>query len=352
VILYEEGAELWAKKGFFKNTNDALLTFIDCYNIKILGNGTRFCMNKDEYVDGEWRHGISLRGVTNFEIKDLDILNSGGDGIYIAGSKSNASSNAVTIKNIKSLNNKRQGISIISAKDVTISNCVFAETKGTLPGAGLDIEPNKPSDIITNIKIQNCVFENNYGAGIVVGLRKLSGTSNDISVSFENCVLRNNHALDNKKVAAEIIIGANSKDPVQGQLIFQNLLIENSNWGMFYTRKRSDAFKVKFVDCSLKNICLAESYPVMYFEVPDYYKSLGNLGGMSFENLSIESGKEIDLLLIRGSKLGTLKHLENINATVYHSGLSDNPITYVNYSWSNNKNVSINYIEKSRKKSD
>ena len=70
VIVFEEGVSLWAKQGSFPNTNDALLTLIDCQNIIIIGNNTKLCMSKEDYVEGEWRHGISLLGSKNIIIKN------------------------------------------------------------------------------------------------------------------------------------------------------------------------------------------------------------------------------------------------------------------------------------------
>lgn len=101
---------------------------------------------------------------------DFIIRDSGGDGIYIAGKGEGTFSENIYLENIKSINNKRQGMSIISAHNVFVKNCEFTETNGTLPEAGLDIEPNTPKDRIVKINFENCSFTNNNHSGILLSL--------------------------------------------------------------------------------------------------------------------------------------------------------------------------------------
>ncbi len=346
VILIDKGVEIKAKEKAFPNHSDALMRFTNCKDISIIGEGSVLSMNKNEYVSGEWRHGINIRGSENFIIKNITIKNTGGDGIYIAGTKNKKYSENILIENVKCINNRRQGLSIISGRNIKVLKSEFSQTKGTLPGAGLDIEPNTSTDIIEHILVKDCIFEDNFGAGVVVGLRKLDNTSQKISIHFENCILRNNHAIENTKVAAEIIVGANAKNPVKGNLVFNKLFVENSNWGILYTRKRSEAFTVTFKDCALKNTNKKEKYPIIYFEVPNYYKPMGDIGGISFENIYIDNTTEADLVLVRGSKLGTLRGFSGISGTFfYKSGLTTKPIRYINYDHKNNKNVDIKYVK-------
>ena len=68
--------------------------------------------------------------------------------------------------------NRRQGLSIIDAKRLLVSNSVFKNTRGTRPSAGIDLEPDKPSQEITDIRIENSRFIDNAGAGILVAGKK------------------------------------------------------------------------------------------------------------------------------------------------------------------------------------
>ncbi|KKM60554.1 hypothetical protein LCGC14_1540660, partial [marine sediment metagenome] len=346
VIILEKGVELKAKNGAFKNSNDALLMFLYCQNIKILGNGGQISMNKEEYREGEWRHGISLRASENIVVKDLTVRDTGGDGIYIAGAKDKLYSENIIINNIKSLNNKRQGITIISAKGVLIENSLFAETKGIQPAAGIDIEPNNKHNIVSDIRIINCVIRDNFGPGIVIGLRKLEKESAKISILVENCIISSNHSLDNPKAGAEIIFGANKESPVTGIVIFRECLIKNSNWGVVYSRKRSDAYTVLFDNCMVRSLSANGKSPAIYLEVPDYYKEFGALGGYHFNNFYIENMQSVPFVIIRGSKLGTLKKIENITGNVTILGIQNNLFEYINYNSAANVNINLNAIYK------
>jgi hypothetical protein len=331
VILIDAGVRIQAEAGAFLNVNDALLTFTDSDNISLLGQGNVLAMNKEEYTRGEWRHVISLRGCRNFIITDLTLRDSGGDGIYIAGSRMRPGSQDIFIEKINSLNNKRQGISIISAKGVYIHNSEFSHTKGTLPGAGVDIEPNRPEDLISNIFFENCIFRNNYNAGIKIELWKLTSASEAVSITFSDCLLQNNHDPDNPRVPAEISIGAHRTDPVKGKVVFERCLIENSSWGVLYSRKAADAFHVLFQDCSAINICRNNTMPAILLEVADYRKTSPDLGGFEFRNTYFKYSSASPVLVVRGSRLGTLHHVRDITGDITYSSILKETVKYINY---------------------
>jgi len=346
VIFLEPGTEVYAQKGAFQKTNNALFSFINCENIQIIGNNGLFCMNKEEYVDGEWRHAISLRACKNFKIQDLKIKDSGGDGVYIAGWGKGSYSEDIIINNISSVNNKRQGLSIISGKNITITNSTFSNTKGTLPGAGIDIEPNNEMDVISNIRVENCIFKDNYHSGIMIALGRLTSNSEPITILFKDSFLSNNHTIDHPKTAAEIIIGSNMDDPVKGEVVFESCTIENSKWGLFYSRKRADAYSVSFINCVAKNICKAGTWPPIYLEVPNYKKPTGPLGGYTFNNMLIEYSSKVPFMVVRGSRLGTLKHVKNIVGDITILGPEVKDFNYINYDPAQNEGVNLEITRK------
>jgi len=61
--------------------------------------------------------------------------------------------------------NRRQGLSIIQADGVLVLNSIFKNTRGTRPGAGIDFEPDRESQEITNVRIVGSKFIDNAGAG-------------------------------------------------------------------------------------------------------------------------------------------------------------------------------------------
>ena len=342
VIIIEPNVEIVAKKDAFPNKSDMLFNFIDCENFQIIGNGAKLCMNKQEYSSGEWRHGISLRNCRDFVIENVEIKNTGGDGIYIAGTAKGTFSENITIDRVVSSNNKRQGISIISGKDITITNSVFENTIGTLPGSGIDLEPNKKHNRLQNIIFDNCISRNNDHSGISLSLGKLEKDSEPVSITFKNCVLQNNHNPDNEYVASEIVFGAHKTNPVGGQVTFNNCIVENSKWGLLYSRKINDAYHVTFNKCIARNICQDNSYPVIYLEVPDYYTGSYDLGGYTFEDFYLQYDTDVPILQIRGSTLKTLSHVSDITGSITLDGAGKtNAINYIKYNSSSNQNVNM-----------
>ena len=73
-IVFEEGVEVLAKRGEFKDRRDSLFTARGVENVTLRGHGATFRMWRDDYDDpeqyekAEWRHTLTLRGVTNVSI--------------------------------------------------------------------------------------------------------------------------------------------------------------------------------------------------------------------------------------------------------------------------------------------
>jgi hypothetical protein len=353
VILFEEGCVVAALSGKFPKETDALITFENAQNLKLIGNGATLQMNKDEYVTGEWRHILSLRNCRNIRVKGFNFIDSGGDGIYISGLDKGTFSEHIEIEDIVCRNNKRQGISIISAQDVKVVNCVFNSTYGTNPQAGLDLEPNNPGDRLVRISFENCLFSENHHAGIKISLHHLNSSSVPVSILFKNCVIENNHSPENSQVPAEISVDANRTDPVRGEVIFSECLIRNSQWGILYSRKRSDAFRVVFENCTAENICLSGIMPPFFLEVPDYYRNSGPLGGFRFENFFIQYAQALPIIRVRGSKLRTLRFMDvSGRFIVNNQGPENNYIEYLQYSPNFNKGVNLEFISIAEKRKE
>jgi len=119
-------------------------------------------------TDGEWGYGINVTASTHVLLKDVNISSFWGDGVWIGAKdvkKVHVRSDYVTVDGIVSSNNRRQGLSIGPSQHVYIVNSTFQNTKGTLPEAGIDIEPMTEGQ--TNaIRLENNTFANNHGNGI------------------------------------------------------------------------------------------------------------------------------------------------------------------------------------------
>ena len=344
VIFFEKGIVIEAKKDSYPRTIDALWKFIDCTDINIIGNHSTMRMNKDEYTDGEWRHVIRLRGCKNITISDLTLRDSGGDGIAVGRSEKAWYSENITLTNLQCINNKRQGISITSAENLWVSDSCFIGTKGTAPGAGLDIEPDKKEERIVNVNFSNCEFKNNYYVGINIGLPKLSSESTEVSIAFLDCQISNNFDAESAGVPAEIRIISNKTNPVKGNVVFKRCEIIDSKWPMLFARKNGDGFHVTFEDCIAKNVCQSEGCgAVIYMEVP-HYRKVSDFGGYHFKNVYLDYQAKKPIFMVRGSKLAFYNIFKNVTGKIKYSNLNKEvkpEITYLNYDSSSNQNVSL-----------
>lgn len=81
----------------------------------------------------------------------------------------------------KMLNITSQNVSIQGAGAASVifqmRNCYFTNTGGTAPEAGIDIEPNSPNNTVADVHITNNYSTGNAGAGLLISLEELNGSS-------------------------------------------------------------------------------------------------------------------------------------------------------------------------------
>jgi hypothetical protein len=198
-IFFEPGVEVVAKKGAFRGRGDCLFTAWNKRNLRLIGPGATLRMHRDDYAQppyekAEWRHVLSLRGCNNVLVEGLTLAESGGDGIYIAPGRGGEPCTNIVVRNVVCDRNYRQGISVISARDLLIENTILRGTAGTPPAAGIDFEPNLPREVLTNCVVRNCRFEDNAGMGILISLGALDARSEPVSIRIENCITRGRNA--------------------------------------------------------------------------------------------------------------------------------------------------------------
>lgn len=158
----------------------------DVENVTLTGD-VRIIGERSSHIGstGEWGFGISIMGSEDVVIKNANISDCWGDGIYIGSTENKEYSNKIKIINATLNNNRRQGISIISARNLEITNPKIHNTNGTAPQSGIDIEPNFPSDYLENIKVKNLITSNNLGYGLQIYLINLKGSTNPVSIEIE-----------------------------------------------------------------------------------------------------------------------------------------------------------------------
>jgi hypothetical protein len=188
-IILEPGVIVEAAPGY--KELESMITIEDAHNVEIQGNGAVFRMPKPEYKNGEERHCIAIRGSSDVHISSLSCNDSGGDGIYVGPGRAPYSSNVV-VEDITLDNNRRQGISIVSAVGLWIRHCTCTHSNGAAPQSGIDIEPNRPNYRLQNIHIEDSVTSNNSGDGVVINLTKLRSRAGPVDVTVTGNRSENN----------------------------------------------------------------------------------------------------------------------------------------------------------------
>jgi len=158
---------------------------IETTNVYISGYGAKVLGARNAYPPGEQRHGVFISGANNVVIDGLESSNNAGDGFFIGGSPAPPSQNIVLSDCVAS-NNRRQGLSIVNARNVYVVNCQFQYTQGTAPEFGIDLEPDYPTDYLDQIRILQPLTLANHGGGIAIFLENLNANSYPIDVEILN----------------------------------------------------------------------------------------------------------------------------------------------------------------------
>lgn len=140
---------------------------------------------------GERLHGLWIHNSENIIIEGTEFNECWGDGIYIGGDGATSKGGLnVSINNVKCISNRRQGLSVVHGSNIKITNSSFNYTSGTLPSAGIDLEPNDIGTTdyqkLENILIDSCEFLENSGSGIEVAVHANRATINGVTLSKNN----------------------------------------------------------------------------------------------------------------------------------------------------------------------
>lgn len=255
-IIVEDGVTLLAKRGEFHGQVDALIRISQCENVILRGEkgyqGSVLRMWKCDYQNepyskSEWRHAVSILSSKNVLIQDLTIEKSGGDGIYLGVSKRGVTNTNVTIRRVDCNENHRQGISVISARNLLIEDTLMRNTSGTAPQAGIDFEPNAKSEELTNCVMRNCLCEGNASCGYAFYLPNMDKSSHPLSITLENCVSKNNGTTGLYWTLGASRDGGPMPEPAHGTFTVKNFITIGDRHGWIFLRNNlQDSVKVTF----------------------------------------------------------------------------------------------------------
>lgn len=304
MLIFEEGAELLAKRGEYHDRGDSLLWLASVTNVAIVGRGkgATFRMWKTDYQDltkysrSEWRMALRLSGVKNVLVENMTFKSSGGDGICLGKLDGNPCRN-VTIRNCVCDDNHRQGISACVFDGLVIEDCVLSNTKGTPPQAGIDIEPNQETDEVCNLVMRNVQSVNNAGSGFEVVLHHATQASRPVNLRFENCVSRGNQT-------GAVVVGNHVRehDIVRGDVVFENCSFEEDrSRGIRVTGVPKGTLNVRFGNCTVVGNAKSTASDVLM-------TSVGAMQGLpdhvEFDNLRIVKRNGSDWFMFAGSGVG------------------------------------------------
>ena len=300
-LIFEPGVLVLAKKGEFKGGGDSLFRATDMTDISVRGYGATLRMRKKDYQSAdyekaEWRMGFSFTGCKRILVEGVRVESSGGDGFYIGATKENRWCEDVTLRDCVCHDHHRQGLSVISAENLLVENCVFSGTEGTAPRAGVDLEPNSEDERLVNCLFRNCVMQDNTGSGILIYLKPLTSASEPVSIRFENCVVRmgtpgmtledfTDITMDG---SAGITVGALRDEGPQGLIEFINCTTENTaEESVMLYEKSAKAARVRFENCNFNQPWVAANRGYSGLRMPILLKGRRadvavDLGGVEF----------------------------------------------------------------------
>jgi parallel beta-helix repeat protein len=213
-LKMEEGAILKAIPN--NKENYGIIKIKNVQNVNVIGGIVQGERDQHEGKTGEWGMGVELYGSKNVVIENVIAKDNWGDGFYVNDNASNTAFCGVIADN-----NRRQGISVISANRLVIRDSVFQRTQGTEPMAGIDIEPNSKQNV-TDVRITNNVVMHNSGSGIISTVSdEAKGTS-----YVKNAVIDGNTVVNNGRVgsySAGIYINRQTGQKITNNIVNSNL---------------------------------------------------------------------------------------------------------------------------------
>lgn len=192
-------------------------------------NGER---EKHEGTAGEWGMGIGFEAAENCSVRNCTISDCWGDGIYI-GSHGSVGCKNITVDGVKIDYARRNGISVINADGLMITDCDIRNTSGTAPQYGICFECNADTDSVRNASVTRCVFtDNKYGVGF-------SGADNVYEVSVDGCTFNGTNG---------VYVSRTTTDNVGGFILLRNSVFKSA-LGVVFDAKTPEGIPVIIDGC-------------------------------------------------------------------------------------------------------
>ena len=110
----------------------------------------------------EWGMGILASDAVDLLIEGMTFRDFYFDGILLTG---NVGCRRVVVRGVTAENNRRTGLAIVSADDVTVEDSTFTGSHGQSPEAGVNCEPG-PGASVRHLRFRRSTFRGNAGVGL------------------------------------------------------------------------------------------------------------------------------------------------------------------------------------------
>jgi len=298
-VTFDAGVVVRAQVGAFQGVNDCLFTAKNCTDVTVRGSGANWIMRRADYAGpgytaSQWRHTLKLLSCTNVRVENLNLRESGGDGVFIGSDILQPSCRKISIAGVTCEDHYRQGISVTDAVDLTITDCVVRRTAGTAPEAGIDFEPDYANQSLSACRVQNCRFEDNAGAAVLIYPAHLIVSSAPVDITFENCYITS-------AAAWGIQISPWPDAGVSGTVVFRNCLVEDTlGCGLYVQSKSAYRALARFEYCTWRRVAKSavNGLPRNPFCLTGEYPSIvSEYGGLVFTECSVEDAESRPLLV-------------------------------------------------------
>lgn len=251
--------------------NYRLINVSNVQNVKITGGTLIGDRASHTGSGGEWGHGVHIMGsASSIYVYGVTAKNFWGDGFTVENNFETVKKvpNDVVIDRVTADHNRRQGLSIVAGRNITVTNSLFKNTNGTLPASGVDLERDPPYNLpLEGVAIRHNIMENNAGYGLmfayadgsraeynIIRNNKMGGVllghshgntvagntiannGGDVSESYySNGVLINygqNNAVHNNIISGSVKRGVYALNGVNGNKITANKLTSNQSVGI------------------------------------------------------------------------------------------------------------------------
>jgi FG-GAP-like repeat len=341
-IRFEQDVVVKAKSGSFLSNTTSLFQALGVNNIKLVGEGigasqATLAMNRNEFSAtnlNSYGHIIAIEGTDNYTISGLTLTGAGGDGIIIDSysygepiptpNTLNYSDRGI-IDNVTSNNNRRNGLGIISAQNLLVTNSKFTNSSLTSPATGIDIEPDFSYNRLSNIKLNNVDISGNQGHGLALILNALDNNSTPISIDVNGATIDGNEATGIKIGSYATPAYPNGNDPnstPNGVINISNVTISNTKETVSFYNEPNAAIsieavsgdlndpnnvKINFSNIAISNTGFNAANPQLSAS-PILIRGFGGesnrrqIGNVSFDNVTVADNFNRDIIEIKSNR--------------------------------------------------